>query len=207
MPQRRRFIGLSLLCASAVLAGLGYRVVRGAPAPARRDAVLPDDVCLTAPTFSHDPTSGLPLHAAREVPPEARCPVCGMFPARQRRWAAQVIFNNGDVQYLDSPLSLFLYQQQVPRYTAGQSAANIVASYVTDLETGAWVPAERAWYVHGSGQMGPMRSGNLPAFATLAQARAFAAREGGEWFTAERLRQGLPASLQRLAPHTHGRPL
>jgi hypothetical protein len=52
--------------------------------------------------------------------------------------------------------------------------------------------------------MGPMRSGNLPAFATLDQARAFAAREGGEWLTAERLREGLPASLQRLAPHPHG---
>ena len=43
----------------------------------------------------------------------------------------------------------------------------------------------------------------LPAFATLDQARAFAAREGGEWLTATRLRQGLPASLQRLAPHAH----
>ena len=206
MPPRRRFIGLSVLGASAVLAGLGYRVVRGAPAPARQDAVLPDDVCLVAPTFSFDATSGLPLNAAREVPHDARCPVCGMFPARQRRWAAQVIFNNGAVQYLDSPLSLFLYLQRVPHYTAGQSAASIVASYVTDLDTGAWIPAERAWYVHWSAQMGPMRSGNLPAFATLDQARAFAAREGGEWLTAERLRQGLPAPLQRLAPHTHGGP-
>lgn len=203
MPSRRTVIGLSLLGGTAVFAGLGYRSVRGATASAPADATLPDDVCLTAPTFSYDPASGLPLQAAREVPPEARCPVCGMFPARQRRWAAQVIFDNGDVQYLDSPLSLFLYLQRVPRYTAGQSAARIAASYVTDLDTGAWTPAEQAWYVHGSRQMGPMRSGNLPAFATLDQARAFAAREDGEWLTAAHLRQGLPASLQRLAPHTH----
>ncbi|PKO30440.1 MAG: hypothetical protein CVU36_08455 [Betaproteobacteria bacterium HGW-Betaproteobacteria-9] len=203
MPRRRTVIGLSLLGGATVFAGLGYRSVRGATAPARTNAVLPVEVCLTAPTFSYDPASGLPMHAAREVPPEARCPVCGMFPARQRRWAAQVIFDNGDVQYLDSPLSLFLYLQRVPRYTAGQSADRIVASYVTDLDTGAWIPAGQAWYVHGSGQMGPMRSGNLPAFATLDQARTFAAREGGMWLTATRLRQGLPASLQRLAPHTH----
>ncbi len=203
MPSRRTVIGLSLLGGTAVFAGLGYRSVRGATASAPADATLPDDLCLTAPTFSYDPASGLPLQAAREVPPEARCPVCGMFPARQRRWAAQVIFDNGDVQYLDSPLSLFLYLQRVPRYTAGQSAARIAASYVTDLDTGAWTPAEQAWYVHGSRQMGPMRSGNLPAFATLDQARAFAAREDGEWLTAAHLRQGLPASLQRLAPHTH----
>ena len=203
MPQRRRFIGLSVLGSVAVFAGLGLRSPGDPVAAARTDSELPSDVCLVAPTFSYDAASGLPLSAAREVPPEARCPVCGMFPARQRRWAAQVIFSNGDVQYLDSPLSLFLYLQQVPRYTAGQSAARIVASYVTDLDTGAWTPAGQAWYVHGSGQMGPMRSGNLPAFATLDQARAFAAREGGEWLTATRLRQGLPASLQRLAPHAH----
>lgn len=203
MPQRRRFIGLSVLGSVAVFAGLGLRPPGDSVAAARTGSELPSDVCLVAPTFSYDTTSGLPLNAAREVPPDARCPVCGMFPARQRRWAAQVIFDNGDVQYLDSPLSLFLYLQRVPRYTAGQSAARIVASYVTDLDTGAWIPAWQAWYVHGSGQMGPMRSGNLPAFATLDQARAFAAREGGEWLTATRLRQGLPASLQRLAPHAH----
>ncbi|MBT9551145.1 MAG: nitrous oxide reductase accessory protein NosL [Hydrogenophaga sp.] len=204
MPSRRTAIGLSLLGGTTVFAGLGWRAVRGATAPVRANAARPGDVCLTAPTFSHDPASGLPLQAAREVPPEARCPVCGMFPARQPRWAAQVIFRNGDVQYLDSPLSLFLYLQRVPRYTAGQSADRIVASHVTDLDTGAWVPAERAWYVHGSRLMGPMRTGNLPAFATVERARAFATREGGEWFAAARLRQGLPASLQRLAPHTHG---
>lgn len=203
MPQRRRFIGLSVLGSVAVFAGLGLRPPDDSVAAARTGSEPPSDVCLVAPTFSYDTTSGLPLSAAREVPPDARCPVCGMFPARQRRWAAQVIFDNGDVQYLDSPLSLFLYLQRVPRYTAGQSAASIVASYVTDLDTGAWTPAGQAWYVHGSGRMGPMRSGNLPAFATLDQARAFAAREGGEWLTATRLRQGLPASLQRLAPHAH----
>jgi len=204
MPQRRRFIGLSVLGSVAVFAGLGFRSTGDPAAAARTGAKLPYDVCLVAPTFSYDAASGLPLSAAREVPPEARCPVCGMFPARQRRWAAQVIFSNGEVQYLDSPLSLFLYLQQVPRYTAGQSADRIVAAYVTDLDTGDWVPAEQALYVRGSRLMGPMRSGNLPAFTTEQQARSFVAQHGGEWLTAPFLRQGLPASLQRLAPHAHG---
>lgn len=204
MPQRRRFIGLSVLGSVAVLAGLGLRSPGDSVAAARSDSEPPYDVCLVAPTFSYDAASGLPLSAAREVPPDARCPVCGMFPARQRRWAAQVIFTNGDVQYLDSPLSLFLYLQQVPRYTSGQSLDRIVASYVTDLDTGVWVPAEQALYVHGSSSMGPMRSGNLPAFATEHQARVFLAQHGGEWLTAAVLRKGLPAPLQRLAPHAHG---
>ncbi len=171
---------------------------------ARAGAAAEDDICIVAPTFAYDPSTGRTPSAPREVPPEARCPVCGMFPARYPRWAAQVIFASGDVQYIDSPLNLFLYMQQVPRYTAGQSAASIVAAYVTALDTGAWIPADQAWYVHGSRRMGPMRSGNLPAFATVDQARAFAAREGGEWLRAEVLRKGLPAALQQLAPHTHG---
>jgi nitrous oxide reductase accessory protein NosL len=204
MPQRRRFIGLSLLGSVAVFAGLDLRPPGDPVAAARAGPELPSDVCLVAPTFSYDATSGQPLDAAREVPPEARCPVCGMFPARQRRWAAQVIFANGEVQHLDSPLSLFLYLQQVPRYTAGQSVDRIVAAYVTDLDSGVWVPAEQALYVHGSRLMGPMRSGNLPAFATEHQAVAFIDQHGGEWLTAARLRKGLPAPLQRLAPHTHG---
>lgn len=206
MPARRTFLGLSLLGGTAVAAGLGWRSVVGAtrPAPGDTGAAPGFDVCVTAPPFAYDPASGQPLASAREVPPEARCPVCGMYPARQRRLAAQVIFTNGDVQYIDSPLSLFLYRQQVARYTPGQTADSIVATYVTDLDTLDWVSAATAWYVHGSRLLGPMRSGNLPAFGTLEQAQRFAGREGGQWFTDAALRDALPASLQRLAPHRHG---
>lgn len=206
MLARRTVLGLSLLGGTAVAAGLGWRSVVGATNPATTPAgAAPGfDVCVTAPPFAYDPESGQPMDSAREVPPEARCPVCGMYPARQRRWAAQVIFTNGDVQYIDSPLSLFLYRQQVSRYTPGQNAGSIVAAYVTDLDTLTWVNAASAWYVHGSRLLGPMRSGNLPAFATLEQAQRFASREGGEWFTDTALRDALPAGLQRLAPHRHG---
>lgn len=186
----------------------GLLAASGAGVLSRRSvhpvAAAEDDICIVAPTFAYDPGTGREPSAPREVPAKARCPVCGMFPARYPLWAAQVIFANGDVQYLDSPLSLFIYLQQVPRYTAGQSAANIVTSYVTDLDTGTWVATAQAWFVHRSRLMGPMRSGNLPAFATLDQARDFADREGGEWLSAEVLRKRLPASLQKLAPHTHG---
>lgn len=199
--MRRRLMlivtGVAGLFATGGVALLNQRSAGAVAAPE-------DDICIVAPTFGHDPSSGLASSAARAVPAQARCPVCGMFPARYPRWAAQVIFANGDVQYLDSPLSLFIYLQQVSRYTTGQDSTSIVAAYVTDLDTGTWIAAEQAWFVHGSRLPGPMRSGNLPAFATELQARAFAAREGGVWLTATVLRKGLPASLQQLAPHTHG---
>ncbi len=137
------------------------------------------DVCIVAPPTPYDSASGLPMHAARPVPPGVRCPVCGMFPARSPDWAAQVIFDNGDAQFFDSPLSLFMYLQDVERYSPGRSADRIVARYVTDVPSRQWVDAASAWYVHGSSAQGPMRAGNLPAFATRADAQAFAQRRGG----------------------------
>lgn len=203
MLQRRRILGLALAGGAVLLTGATQRWWPPGASRANPDSALPDDICLVAPPFSFDPASGLAMAAARPIPEQARCPVCGMFPARQPRWAAQVIFANGDVQYLDSPLSLFLYLQNVPRYTVGQQADRILAMYVTDLGTGAWVPAQQAVYVHGSRTLGPMRSGNLPAFASTAAAGAFIARQGGTAVGADALRRALPAELQRLAPQTH----
>ena len=203
MLERRSILGLTVAGGAVLLTGAAQRWWPPGASRAAPGTAPPDDICLVAPPFAFDPASGLPMAAARPIPEHARCPVCGMFPARQPRWAAQVIFSNGDVQYLDSPLSLFLYLQNVPRYTVGQQASRILAMYATDLETGAWVPAQQAVYVHGSRTLGPMRSGNLPAFASAAAAAAFIARQGGTAVGADTLRRTLPAELQRLAPQTH----
>ncbi|MGL4807201.1 MAG: nitrous oxide reductase accessory protein NosL, partial [Giesbergeria sp.] len=45
------------------------------------DAALEPDVCIVAPPTPYVSTSGLPMDAARPVPADVRCPVCGMFPA------------------------------------------------------------------------------------------------------------------------------
>ena len=185
----------------ALVGGGGALMLRSRPAAHFTPLAEPDDVCIVAPTFAYIPSSGLPPDAAREVPLEARCPVCGMFPAKNRRWAAQVIFENGHAQFLDSALSLFLYLQRVGHYTRGQSIARIAAMYVSDQQTGAWLDARQALYVHDSSVPGPMRAGNLPAFPTEEAANAFAARYGGAVLTAATLRHALPEALQRLEPH------
>lgn len=142
--------------------------------------VLDSDVCLVAPPTPYDAASGQPLHAARAVPADARCPVCGMFPERSPDWAAQVIFANGYVHFFDSPVSLFMYLNDVSRYSPGLSAHDIVARYVTDVSSKSWIDAGSAYFVHGSSAKGPMRAGNLPAFATRGAAQQFAAQRGGE---------------------------
>lgn len=140
---------------------------------------LEPDMCLVVPPTPHDPALGLPPGAARAVPADARCPVCGMYPARAPEWAAQVIFSNGDAQFFDSPLSLFTYLHDVSRYTAGHSADQIIASYVTDADSGRWLPALSAVYVQGSSARGPMRTGNLPVFANVTAAQRFADLRAG----------------------------
>ncbi|RID97620.1 nitrous oxide reductase accessory protein NosL [Simplicispira hankyongi] len=191
--------------AAVLLAGPALAFLPGASRWITGKAVpVPEsDVCLVAPPTPYDPASGLPLAAARPVPAGVRCPVCGMYPARAPNWAAQIIFANGDAQFFDSPLSLFMYLNNVGRYTPGRSADDIVARYVTDFGSLQMLNATNAFYVVGSSAHGPMRAGNLPAFASEQAARAFAAQRGGE----VRAFAGIDAALvQRLggrATHTH----
>ena len=173
---------------------------RTPPSPSGNAALegIGDDVCVVAPPTPYDPVLGQPLTAAREVPADARCPVCGMYPARARAWAAQVIFADGDAYFFDSPLSLMLYLGNVAHYTRGRTADAIVARYVTDTDTGGWLNAQEAVYVTGSSAMGPMRAGNLPAFAHAEAAQEFVQQRGGRAVPFGAIDVAL---LRRLAPN------
>lgn len=176
---RRGALAVVFLGASGVLAWQWQKHRQAAAAQLALALVAEDDVCLVVPPALYNPTSGIPLHAAREVPADARCPVCGMYPARSRAWAGQVIFSNGDAYFFDSPLSLLMYLGNVGHYTRGRQPEDIVARYVTDTPTGAWLDAATAMYVTGSSAMGPMRAGNLPAFQSRAAAQQFTQQRGG----------------------------
>lgn len=201
VPARRAW----LVAAALVLAAVAWWSVPAIRAMLEPEAlpVLDPDVCVVAPPTPYDPASGLPLEAARAVPADVRCPVCGMFPARSPDWAAQVIFANGDAQFFDSPLSLFMYLADVPRYSPGRSAREIVARYVTDVSSKTWTDASSAFYVHGSTARGPMRAGNLPAFASQAAARQFAAQRGGTVLAFGAIDPALVEQLGGQTSHSH----
>uniref|UniRef100_UPI003F847C8A nitrous oxide reductase accessory protein NosL n=1 Tax=Alicycliphilus soli TaxID=3228789 RepID=UPI003F847C8A len=206
-PQRRRLLALGALAGLAALASTPWSLPALRRAVAPREALLPEaDVCIVAPPTPHDPASGLAPTAARPIPPDARCPVCGMFPARSREWAAQIIFDNGDAHFFDSPLSLFMYLQDVERYSPGRSRARIVAHYVTDAaeaDQARWIDALGAYYVHGSSARGPMRAGNLPAFASRDAAQAFAQRRGGQVLAYGAIDAALITRLAGHGGHSH----
>ena len=186
-----------------VCGGLCTAGVMGALATHRRwwpgAAAVPEiepEVCVVAPPLPHDPASGLALHAPRPVTADARCPVCGMFPARQPLWAGQAVYRDGAAHFFDSPVDLMQFLTAVERYSAGRSAADVHTSWVTDAAGRGWVELTKAWFVHGSDALGPMRRGDLPAFADEAGAAEFASRRGGRVLTFEAV---TPAILKSLA--------
>lgn len=198
IAKQGAWLGAAVLVVALALGGAAVWYGR-ASAP----LIETDEVCVVAPPTAYDPASGVALHAARPVPADARCPVCGMFPARSRPWAAQVVFDDGATQFFDSPLSLYVYLQAVARYTPGRQASDIAASYVTDTPSGEWTPAPQAFYVSGSNALGPMRAGNLPAFSNQTAAQAFAAQRGGNVLEATQISADLLQRLNGVKAHAH----
>ncbi|MBP6899983.1 MAG: nitrous oxide reductase accessory protein NosL [Burkholderiaceae bacterium] len=200
--RRRLLLGTAAGLGTVLAGGL---LARAGVAAASRRAVpaLPDEVCILAPPTPFDPASGLSPLAARPVPAEARCPVCGMFAARHPLWAAMAVFDDGAAQFFDTPAHLFLYLQAVPRYQRGRSLQQLRALFASDHRGGGWLPLQQAVFVQGSRALGPMRTEDLPAFADAGAAAAFIAEAGGTPVRAEALRLALPEGLQRQAPHRH----
>lgn len=179
MPPRRRClawaaggVGLAVLSGGAAAYFWGRQRVRSVP-------VIEAEVCVVSPPVPHDPASGVSALVPRAVPPTARCPVCGMYPARQAAWAAQVHYRSDDAHFFDSPVDLLQFLADVGRYSAGQVLADVRARWVTDFPSGQWVALDNAWFVLDSRVLGPMRRADLPAFADEAGARTFAALSGG----------------------------
>lgn len=197
--SRRRIAQGALIVAAGSLAAFAGRLVPGM----RGTPDIPDELCILAPPLPYDPALHGDRYQPRVIPDDARCPVCGMYPVRFPRWAAQAIYRNGATQFFDSPLNLHVFLTAVGRFAAGYRREDIAATYVTDIMSGEWTDAASAWYVHGSGVTGPMREGNLPAFREHDAAQRFAAERGGEVLPAERIDAGILRSLYRPSRHEH----
>jgi copper chaperone NosL len=161
-----------------------------------------NELCIVAPATPYDSSSGLEMLAPKPIPADARCPVCGMYPARFPRWAAQIVFKDGASHYFDSPVDMFVLLQRIDRYSRRYALKDIAISYVTDFETGQWIEAHHAFFVHGSNATGPMRNADLPAFSTRKSADAFARSRGGKVLT---FRQVTPELIQPMSRNVHHR--
>lgn len=156
-----------------------------------------NELCVVAPATPYDAATGLAMIDPKPIPAAARCPVCGMYPARFPRWAAQTVFRDGASHYFDSPVDQFAYLQKIDRYGKGYSREDVVVSYVTDHAAGQWIDAKRAFYVQGSTALGPMRTTDLPAFSSRQAADQFARTHGGTVLTVAQVTPELIQSLNR----------
>lgn len=207
----RRPARLALLATGA----LGIAVAGGMWLPdARRpvdDLQLPaEDICIVppsaaSPAHAWDPAAGLARYEARPIPANARCPVCGMYPARFPKWAAQIIFSDRTAHFFDSPVDLFMFLDQTARFDPAHTVADVAAMYVADYRSGAWLDAHSAAFVLGAAVRGPMRGADLPAFADEASARIFAGEHGGRVLLFDGIDHRTVASLRDAnhANHAH----
>jgi copper chaperone NosL len=222
-PKRRLVLAAAL--ASASVGGVLLWLHETRPAGAFEPPA--EDICIVQPTrvsqpHPYDPASGLGLLEARPVPPDARCPVCGMYPARFPRWAAQIIFADGATHFFDSPVDLFMFLAEPARFDSARfdsarfdsarfdsarfdsarSGADPAALHVADFDSGRWLDARRAVFVLGSSVRGPMRGPDLPAFADATAAEAFAAANGGRTLHFAEIDPAIVGKL-RDANHSH----
>lgn len=191
------------------LAGVVFVIAIAARLPLSQDRQTAHDVdritnalCIVAPATPYDSSSGLAMLAPKSIPADARCPVCGMYPARFPRWAAQIVFKDGASHYVDSPVDLFVFLQNTDRYARRYALKDISLSYVTDFEGGQWIEAHHAFFVLGSTALGPMRIADLPAFSSRKLAETFARSRGGKVLT---FRQVTPERVQPMSRNVHHR--
>lgn len=201
--MRLRFKLIVLAAAVTAIAIAAYPFLPLDKHAGGRVDLIENELCIVAPATPWDPASGQPLHAAKSIPLDARCPVCGMYPARSPRWAAQVVFSDGASHFFDSPIDLFAFLQRTDRANARHTREDIAVSYVTDFETRQWIEAQRAFFVQGSAVLGPMRDADLPAFSTRESARDFARSRGGTVLAFEQVGPELIRSLNRNTHHLH----
>ena len=97
---------------------------------------------------------------AKEIHPQERCPVCGMFVAKYPDWTAQIRLSNGSVKFFDGVKDMMAFTFKPASFGAsGQSAKEI---WVKDYYTLTWLDGRSAWYVLGSDVYGPMGHEFIP---------------------------------------------
>ncbi len=198
LPAKSVLLGAT----AAVLAVAAYALLPPGQQASPNAVSVTNELCIVAPATPYDASSGLAMRAPKSIPADARCPICGMYPARTPRWAAQTVFQDGASHFFDTPVDLFVFLQRSGRSRTRYAPADIVASYVTDFETGQWIEAQHAFFVQGSTTKGPMRGADLPAFATRAAADAFTRGQGG---TPLEFKQVTPELIQSMNRNTHHR--
>jgi copper chaperone NosL len=110
--------------------------------------------------------------------PRDLCPVCGMVVSKYPAWTGTVVYRDGHAHHFDGAKDLFKYLFDLPRYTRGHQARDIVRIGVTEYYEVKRIDARQAWFVIGSDVLGPMGHELIP-LASRADAEEFMRDHGG----------------------------
>ena len=127
------------------------------------------------------------LAKGKIVPPadmQDECVMCRMYPSRYPRHRSQVAYKNGQVDHFCSTHCLFGWLTDSKNRPSSTGRSGMI--WVTDFKSGRWISGSTAYYVIGSGTMGPMGAEAI-AFDRRAQAVEFARSEGGQVLTFEKV--------------------
>lgn len=107
------------------------------------------------------------------------CEQCGMV-ISEARFACATLLDDGTSHKFDDIGDMVMYHFDHPDQ-------QVTAYFVHDYNTEAWTRGEPAFYVQNDGIKSPMGHG-LAAFATKADAEAYATKAGGKVFNFDEMR-------------------
>lgn len=105
----------------------------------------------------------------------------------EARFASATVLKDGAARKFDDIGDMMMYHMDRPDQ-------QVAAYFVHDYNTEAWIRAEPAFYVHSDGIKSPMGHG-LAAFATKADAEAYATKAGGRVLNFDEMRADVHVRL------------
>ena len=108
-----------------------------------------------------------------------KCPVCGMLVYKYPDWTAEIIFQDGSVEFFDGAKDLFKYYFNPVKYRPGKNKKEIAALYVMEYYDMKMIDARKAFFVSGSDIYGPMGHELIP-LATEDDARKLLGNHKGK---------------------------
>ena len=94
--------------------------------------------------------------------PKDKCPVCGMFVFKYKKWMAEIVFKDGSYTVFDGCKDMFKYYFNMEKYTKKKSRGDIADIYVTEYYTLKVYKASDVLFIIGSDVLGPMGHELIP---------------------------------------------
>ena len=123
----------------------------------------------------------LQAEPVKEIKPDEKCRVCGMFVAKYQPWIAQIQYSADNVAMFDGVKDMMAYYFEPEKFGGkqGQKASSV---YVKDYYSQEWIDGTKAIYVIGSDVMGPMGHELIPFNSTSAAKTFMKDHKGQQMF-------------------------